>query len=343
MTNSYNILAQTMIGAVETEMRHLLNAHGSVPAEFDGMMQYHMGWTDDQLQPLPAKAGKRVRPLLLLLSCQAAGGNWQQAVPAAAAVELLHNFTLIHDDIQDDSPTRRGRPTVWKIWGVPQAINVGDAMFAISHLAICRLAELHVPASTVVQSLCRFDQTCLHLTQGQHADMKFENREQVTVEEYLAMITGKTAALLGLCAELGALVADKEPEIVHHYAQFALHVGLAFQIRDDILGIWGDEQATGKSAATDIITKKKTLPVLYGLAHSPQLQALYATRSAGGTFVQEAIQLLDGVGARVYAERIESDYTNKALSHLQAMGLETGESAGTPLHQLTYQLLGRTT
>lgn len=340
MTNSYDNLALTMIGAVESEMRHLLGADGFVPAEFDGMMHYHLGWTDEQLQPLPAKAGKRIRPLLLLFCCQAAEGDWQQAVPAAAAIELLHNFTLIHDDIQDDSPTRRGRPTIWKIWGVPQAINAGDAMFAIAHLGICRLLERSVPASVVVQSLRRFDETCLQLTQGQYADMKFENRQQVTVEEYLQMITGKTAALLGLCAELGALIAGKEPQTIHHYAQFALNVGLAFQIRDDILGIWGDEQATGKSAATDIITKKKTLPVLYGLSRSPDLQTLYTTNATEPNFVPEAIRLLDQMGARTYTEEVEKQYVEQAVAHFQEMGLDM--ETDTPLRQLSYQLLGRT-
>ncbi|MCA9981178.1 MAG: polyprenyl synthetase family protein, partial [Anaerolineales bacterium] len=193
MSTDLDAFMKTMLPAVQAEMRSVLQADQHPPIDhLHGMMQYHMGWLDADFAPLAAKSGKHIRPLLLLLTAVSAGGDWQQAVPAAAAIELIHNFSLIHDDIEDNSPTRRGRETLWHIWGIPLAINAGDAMFAAAHLALNRLIERSVSAEIVVQALRRFDETCIALTQGQHADMQFETRDDVQVEEYLTMITGKT-------------------------------------------------------------------------------------------------------------------------------------------------------
>ena len=320
-------------------MRLVLKSDAATPDPFFGMMQYHMGWVDQEFQPIEVHSGKRIRPLTVMLAVQASGGNWQRSLPAAAAVEILHNFSLIHDDIEDASPTRRGRLTVWKIWGEAQAINSGDAMFAVSHLAMSRLSEFNVPPETVVRALRRFDETCLLLTQGQYNDMDFEIRDEVRVDEYIAMITGKTAVLLSLCAELGAIVAAQDDETIANYAAFGLNLGLAFQVIDDILGIWGDETRTGKSAATDIITKKKTLPVLFGLEHSEELRELYKTAEADEQFVDQVVRLLDQVGAKTYASTVASDYSTAAIQHLEATN-PAGE-AGTALRQLSAMLLQR--
>lgn len=212
-------------------------------------------------------------------------------------------------------------------------------MFALSHLALNRLAERGVDPTVVVQALRRFDETCVALTQGQHADMDFEQRPQVIVEDYLQMITGKTAVLIALSAELGALIAGKDQETVHHYAEYGRQLGLAFQVIDDILGIWGDETRTGKSAATDIITKKKTLPVLHGLAQNAALQHLYAQAHPDDAFVQQAIALLDASGSHEFARQQAAQYSQSATHHLQAAA-PTGE-AGQALNQLTNLLLNR--
>lgn len=337
--NELQQLSEQMRQAVNAEMKAVLQATDETPNLFYGMMHYHMGWRDEQLQPADVHAGKQIRPVMCLLACQAAGGDWQQAVPAAAAIELLHNFSLIHDDIEDASPTRRGRQTLWTIWGTEQAINAGDAMFALAHLAMNRLVNRGVAAETAVTALRRFDETCLGLTQGQHADMDFEQREVVTVDEYLAMITGKTAVLVSLCTELGALIAGADPQTVEHYAQFGRNLGLAFQVIDDILGIWGDEAVIGKSASTDILTKKKTLPVLYGLNHNGALRQLYAQEQTDEAFVQQAIQVLNTTGARDYAIERATYYSENALQHLEEAA-PTGP-AYTALNQLSAMLLQR--
>jgi geranylgeranyl diphosphate synthase type I len=343
MADELSTFSAAFLPAVESEMRAVLRADGAtaVPADpFYGMIHYHMGWADEGLQPAGGDSGKRIRPILCLLACAAAGGDWRQAVPAAAAIEILHNFSLVHDDIEDDSPTRRGRRTVWTLWGQPQAINTGDAMFALAHLALGRLADRGVPPDTVVRALRRFDETSVALTRGQHADMTFETRAAVNVEEYVAMITGKTAVLVALCAELGALVAGADDAQVDHFAAFGLNLGLAFQVQDDILGIWGDEGVTGKSAATDITTRKKTLPVLYALERNEELRALYeASTQDDGMFVRRVVTLLDETGARPYAVERATDYSDEALAHLAAA--RPVQPGATALQQLTDMLLRR--
>lgn len=333
-------LTEEMLAAVEQEMKTVLNAdRGPARDPFLGMMHYHMGWADEELNEVNISGGKRVRPLLCLLSCAASGGRWPQAVPAAAAIELLHNFTLIHDDIEDASPTRRGRPTVWKLWGIPQAINSGDCMFALAHTALYRLGEGDVPAEIVVQAAQHFDKTCLILTEGQFHDMSFEMRDAVTVEEYLQMINGKTAALLGLSTRLGALISGADTDRVRHFAEFGRELGLAFQVKDDILGIWGDEEAIGKSSATDIETRKKTLPVLFGLQASGELRRLYAAAENGPGFVERVVDLLDAVGARAYAKQRAGAYSGSALRHLEAA--QPQGPAASALHELADRLLER--
>lgn len=339
MPTELHTLSQTMLAAMNEEMRLVLQSGQEQPDSFYGMIHYHMGWVDEHLRPAEVYPGKQIRPLLCLLTCQAAGGDWPQALPAAAAIEILHNFSLVHDDIEDASPTRRGRQTVWQIWGIEQAINAGDAMFALAHLAMNRLIERGVDAAIVVQALRRFDETCVRLTQGQHADMDFEKRNGVSVAEYMAMIEGKTAVLVSLATELGARIAGANETAVAHYAQFGLDLGLAFQVKDDILGIWGDETRTGKSAATDIITKKKTLPVLYGLEQSAELRRLYAEDMADDAFVQHVIRMLNERGARTFAQNKANAYSQGSVDHLHAA--RPNGAAGTALHDLTEMLLQR--
>ncbi|MFQ5434917.1 MAG: polyprenyl synthetase family protein, partial [Anaerolineae bacterium] len=216
-------------------------------------------------------------------------------------------------------------------------MNSGDAMFALAHLAMARLSERGVEPLKVVKSLRRFDETCVQLTQGQFADMDFEKRTKVSVADYIHMITGKTAVLIALCAELGALIAGADDEATAHFAAFGRNLGLAFQVKDDILGIWGDEELTGKSAASDILTRKKTLPVLYGLDQSQELRQLYAASDNSAKFVTRVIAILDEIGARRFAREKAIAYSDSALEHLAAAGPQ-GEAAAA-LRQLADMLL----
>ena len=277
---------------IETEMRRVLDVQGDLLIGHYDMLRYHMGWVDAQRQPAKVNSGKRVRPVLVLLACEAAGAPADHALPTAAAVELLHNFSLIHDDIEDDSPTRRHRPTVWALWGRPQAINAGDAMFTLARTALAGLSARGLPAEETLQAYHIFDETCLRLTEGQYLDMSFENRMDVTVDEYLTMIDGKTAALVGASLELGALVGRAAPDTRQRLAEFGRHLGLAFQVQDDILGIWGDEALTGKSAESDILTRKKSLPVIYAL-QSPEIGPALAERYTQSMEIADIPEVLE--------------------------------------------------
>ena len=339
MFDALRDLSSEMIPAVETELRDVLKLNKKSDDLFYGMMHYHMGWVDEDLLPLELNGGKRIRPFLCLLACAAAGGDWKQAVPAAASIEIIHNFSLVHDDIQDVSPTRRGRPTVWKLWGANQAINIGDTMFALAHIAMERMRTRGVKDSITLRAIRMLDDTCIALTKGQYFDMQFEERDDVSVDDYLSMINGKTAALLSLSTELGAVVSGSEPEISDHFAAFGRDLGLAFQIRDDILGIWGDETLIGKSAATDIETRKKSLPVLYGLSKDEELRRLYNEPETNEEFVYRVVERLNSAGSREFTENYEKKYADSAIAHLEAVSPDG--DAGLALFQMTGRLLNR--
>jgi geranylgeranyl diphosphate synthase type I len=330
--------------AVESEMRALLTAGNPAVARHYAMLQYHMGWLDTQLTPAAAPSGKRVRPMLCLLACAGAGGDPRQALPAAAGLELLHNFSLIHDDIEDNSLTRRHRPTVWALFGLPLACNAGDAMFSLAHLAFFRLPERGIPAERALRALRVFDETCLLLTEGQYLDMSFENRVDVTVDEYFAMIAGKTGALLGAAPEIGALVAGASAESVAAYRRFGRALGRAFQLQDDVLGIWGNEALTGKSAASDILSKKKSLPVVYALssdAVGPELKRLYAGPAFGTPEIPVVLDLLERAGARAYVETRVEDALHEARQALASLEAMIEPAAQAPLYELLSALVGR--
>jgi geranylgeranyl diphosphate synthase type I len=320
---------------LEADMKKIVgDADDPMYQPFYGMIRYHLGWADADFKPVSVPAGKRIRPILCLLVCEAAGGDPKCALSAAAGIELLHNFSLIHDDIEDQSETRRGRPTVWVRWNVAQAINSGDALYSIAHSAFNRLSDAGVPPDRHIAARARFDRTCIRLTQGQFLDLSFEVRGRVSVAEYIEMIGGKTAVLVSGAAAIGAIVAGSHR--VEPYAEFGRGLGLAFQIQDDLLGIWGDPAVTGKSAASDITSQKKSLPVLYGLEKSEELRELYAAPKIDAPRV---VRVLEQVGAKEYAAKMASDYTDKAMAALDAA--EPQGEAGEALRELAMSLLGR--
>jgi len=324
---------------LEAEMQALIRASDPRHADFFGVMRYHLGWADDAFNPCHASAGKRVRPVLCLLCCEACGGNWEQALPAGAAIEIMHNFTLVHDDIEDRDETRRGRPTVWALWGDAHAINVGDAMFALSNLALLLLVERGVPAPTVVAACCLFNITQLALTGGQYLDIGFESRDRVSVEDYIAMIEGKTAALAACSCQMGALIADASEAQCESLRKFGRHLGLIFQMRDDVLGIWGDPALTGKPAGADIARRKKSLPILHGLERSGVLRRLLKQDELSASDVGRATELLEQVGSREYAERLAQEHHGQALAALEEAGLDG--PAARALYELEQTLLNR--
>jgi len=326
---------------IEEALRAALAPPRPTVAQHHGMMHYHLGWVSERLEPRPGGGGKRLRPLLCLLTCQAAGGEAATALPAATAIEILHNFSLAHDDIEDNSPTRRSRAALWTLWGVPQAINIGDALFAVAHRTLGEIPQQDVPAERVLEAIQAFDAACVALTEGQHLDMSFEQRLDVTVDEYLEMIGGKTAALIGLSAQLGASLAGAPARMVSHFREFGWNLGLAFQIEDDILGIWGDESVTGKSASTDILEKKKTLPVVYGLASDAgaRLQTIYRQPELTSQDIARVLRLLNEADALGYTRQMAEEAYQRAHEALAATGLNA--AALTAVRELAAMLRGR--
>ncbi len=275
---------------------------------------------------------------MLLLVTEAGEGDFQAALPAAAAVELVHNFSLIHDDIQDQSPTRRGRDAVWKRWGIAQAINAGDAMFSLAHLAILRLNET-TNLEIALKASRQLQETCLQLTHGQYLDLAYESTNQFGVDAYWPMIKGKTAALLSTCADLGALIAGVPEDLRIAYEKFAEQLGLAFQVQDDILGIWGDDQRMGKSSKSDLLTGKKSLPVLYALSLNGKFAHRWMEGPVSQAEIPSLITLLELEGARDFAQNNADELTDQALQSLR--NAKPQGSAGEALEELALQLLSR--
>lgn len=327
--------------ALEAEMQAVVVASRPSLRDLYGMLRYHVGWEDRNFQPItgPRPTGKRIRPVLCLLCCEACDGDWARALPAAAAVELVHNFSLIHDDIEDGDSIRRGWPTVWSVWGVPQALNAGDTLFTLAHLALFRLTDRGAPPETVLAALRILLQACLRLTEGQFLDLRFEGQEEVSVEDYLFMIARKTAELLSAACELGALVAGASPEVRQRLRAFGYHAGIAFQIQDDILGIWGDPAVTGKPVGSDLRRGKKTFPVLYALGHEPALRYLLPKAACSSDDLQAAMGLISGSGAWEAARERVLEEADRALQALREAGL-SGPAADT-LAALAHQLAFR--
>lgn len=334
---SLKTLSQTYLPAVEAELQAVVQiARDPGVEELHEMLAYHMGWVGEGAGP--EARGKRVRPLLTLLCAAAAGGDWQAALPAAAAVELIHNFSLIHDDIQDRSPLRRGRRTVWTIWGEAQAINAGDTMFTLGHLALLRL-EATVSPQAALRALQVLDETCLHLTQGQYLDISYEGRGDLAVADYWPMVGGKTGALLSACTRLGALAARADAEVYSAYERFGRQVGLAFQALDDLLGIWGDAALTGKSTESDLVSGKKSLPVLYALERGGPFARRWAQGPIRAEEVESLAAALDAEGARTFTLAEANRLTDAALQSLDDARPQ-GE-AGLALRELADRLLQR--
>ena len=242
------------------------------PSEVLGLrdsVAYHFGWDGSAIVP-----GKRLRPLFLILAHSALGGKPEDAFQAASALEVFHNFTLIHDDIQDQGETRHGHPALWTKVGIPVAINIGDYLSGLSHYLMGNLPSV-VSIATQKAAQNEFQQACLGVIQGQQLDILYEKVDQISVEEYLAMIRRKTARLFSAAFAIGAKLRDCDPEFTERLKQIGCDLGLGFQIQDDYLGIWGHATATGKSVSTDLQARKKTFPAMTGLKNSTFFQQLW--------------------------------------------------------------------
>jgi geranylgeranyl diphosphate synthase type I len=313
------------------------------------MIDHHFGWNEGVVSSADPTTlrylnGKRTRPLMTLLVAEAVSGSYAHAIPAAAGIEIIHNFTLIHDDVMDVSLERRHRPTVWSIWGIGQAINTGDGLFAFGMSALLELGQRGVDPAKIVEAMRVLLDACSATVEGQILDMSFEQRTDVTPDEYIVMIEHKTGTLIEASARLGALLSTDDRAVIDGYGDYARNLGIAFQMQDDYLGIWGDEAQTGKSASSDIVGKKKSYPVLIAFASADAearaaLDRIYAQEHLDDADVAAVKAILDTVDAAAQTRSLIERYYCDSIAALDSVS--GGDSSGTLLRQIADFLIRR--
>jgi geranylgeranyl diphosphate synthase type I len=314
LTHARGLVEPALRGAVETLDPFL----GRVAS-------YHFGWCEPDGTPTAGNAGKALRPGLALLVARAVGGDPGAAVPGAVAVELVHNFSLVHDDVIDRDRERRHRATVWTVWDDTTAILAGDAMLSLAHEV---LADADSPYERQAQKALAAATRAV--IRGQAEDVAFEQRGDVGLEECLAMAGGKTGALLAVSASIGAILAGAPAETVRAFDTFGAEVGLAFQIVDDLLGIWGSTAVTGKPVFADLAAGKKTLPVVWSIEYGgdagADLAAWFAAHESRSQATPEelkrAADLIEKAGGREWATTAADTHVATALAALEGLGLD---------------------
>ena len=340
--SSINHILTKYASDVEETIKGLVN---ETPPFIRDIISYHFGWVDQHFQPVDSQRGKMLRPTISLLVFEAITGRYKEALPVAAAIEMIHNFSLLHDDIEDNDVERRGRPTAWTIWGQPRVINIGDYLFSLAYKTLYQLDPDKIPPDRIFAVFCLINEACLKLTEGQDLDLQFETLQEVSTEMYLDMVSKKTGALIEAAILSGAKLATSDEHIIKNYYDFARNISLAFQIRDDVLGIWGDTAKTGKSVVNDLRKKKKTLPVIYTLdksssARREKLERYYSNpEPLSGAEIEFVRECLEWAHARNYAQSVADDYRQKAFAALDKIGATN--QAQTELKMITEFLISR--
>ena len=287
----------------------------------------------EPMEYIMALGGKRLRPILCLAASKAFSGSFESALPAALGIEVFHNFSLVHDDIMDEAPVRRGKPTVHKHWNVNTAILSGDAMLVRAYALIAQSG-----GSRIELLMKRFGDMAARLCEGQRLDMDFERRKQVMESEYIDMIEGKTSVLIGCALELGALIGGAEVEKARAMYNFGLELGLAFQIKDDYLDCFGDPEKTGKQRGGDILAGKHTLLQIH--ARSTNADKLDGfMRLSGEERVEAVTELYKELGTDQYALELSQKYLRSSLDDLHR-ALPKGEDVDL-LSSLAKRLVDR--
>ena len=291
------------------------------------MLRYSMGWSSVHGVPGVATMGKALRPTLCLFACEATGGQTSKALPAAVSLEFIHHFSLIHDDIQDRDETRHHRPTLWKVWGEPKALVAGNTLWAIANISLWSLVEEGLGFEKALTIVGLLTQACLEMIEGQYLDLSFEGRPDIGLRNYMEMISKKTGALVRSALTLGALIGSGDDGTVRAFRESGRSLGFVFQIRDDVLGIWGDEQTTGKPVGADIRQQKNTLPVVYAMSQAQGrdkalLSSIYRKRTLGDGDVASVMEVMGKVKAKEYAQSLASEHREKALEALSVIELD---------------------
>lgn len=298
----------------------LREAVDSLDANLRLPITYHLGWTDREGAPSDAGSGKGVRSALTVLGAEAVGAPGQAAVVGAVAIELIHNFSLIHDDIMDNDRTRRHRATVWDVYGVGDAILVGDAMHALAfEVMLGRQAGVHGPAATR-----RLAQATSAMIAGQAQDVALDRAESATLAQCVAMEANKTGALLAQAVAIGAVLGDGPDDVVTALEHFGVSLGVGFQAVDDVLGIWGDPDRTGKPAGNDLREQKKSMPIALAFETGGHIRD--AVISAFAEPMSEAqigalARQLESAGIRDRVHSVARDHLDEAIATLDTVSL----------------------
>ena len=308
---------------VDAQLRSVLA--GGDSSLYD-MLRYHMGWLDEEFRPTEAGSGKGVRPALCLFACEAVGGDWNQALPAAAAIELIHNFSLIHDDIQDGDTERHHRPTVWYRWGLSHGINSGAAMNVLANMALFDETEPPTPAATTLKVSRILNCACAEMIEGQTLDLSFEGRASVSTDDYLLMISKKTGALLESSLHMGAAIGTDDEDRIEGMRRFGKRIGRLFQVRDDMLGVWAAAEATGKPAASDLYRRKKSLPVVHALEHvgdsaaSRRFPEIYGSKAPlSESDVAELLAIMDELKTHEFCQGLAEQEAGRSMEEIDGL------------------------
>lgn len=309
--------------AINNEIKSIIECH-DLPLY--NMMRYHLGWIDEKCNLVNNNSGKALRPTLCLYSCEAVGGDYRKALPAAAALELVHNFSLIHDDVQDDDRERRHRPTVWAVWGKPQAINAGTAMRILANFALERLQRCNISQQKQFSLYRQLDNISLKLIEGQYLDIDYENRFDITIGNYLEMIDKKTATLISGSMSIGASLGTEKESTVEYFGDIGKKLGLAFQIKDDLLGIWGKERETGKPSGNDIKRRKKSFPMVFAMENVDltarnELIDIYQRQTISDDDVNEVLEIFEAVNTRENTQKQVEIFALKAGQMFANLGI----------------------
>ena len=320
--------------------------HGVQPGLRDAH-RYHMGWADAKGADVDGAQGKRLRPAVALLGADAVGGDPTTALPVATALEYVHNFSLIHDDIEDGDQFRHHRPTVWVVWGEPVAIVAGNAMLKVADRAARELADRNVAPDTAVVAQRAIAEAYLSMIEGQFMDIAFEARLDVTISEYLAMIERKTGALIEASLRVGGIVASNggiDARVIDGLHRVGFALGRLFQIRDDILGVWGSDE-TGKPVCGDILNRKKSLPAVHVLssadaASAERFRAIYEQPELDGADVETALDIMDACKTYEYCDAMSIRHWETADQVIRDTGFASNVHAD--FEELGAFLIGRT-
>lgn len=288
------------------------------------MLRYYMGWADVTGASVIASTGKAVRPTLCLFGSEAVGGAVAQAIPAAVAIEFIHNFSLVHDDIQDEDETRHNRKTIWAVWGKPKALIAGNVLRVVADSSLHGLTVAGVDADRAITAAGLLTEAYLEMIEGQYLDLSFEGRRDIGMADYRLMISKKTGALLRCSLNLGATVGTDDAATVAAFRECGRALGYVFQIRDDVLGVWGEEAVTGKPVGADIRRKKNSYPVVYAMEEaedddSDTIASIYDMPEPDDDAVASVLDIMDRVGVQAHAQAEAAAWADVAMEALSTV------------------------